>query len=142
MICSVGLAKSQTNDSKLKVVVKELGDQMERLVVSKDLDAIVEMYGDDAQYLPDASGIYSGKEEIRKYWKQTFTMDIIGFEMETLSVGGDKKRIHETGLGMSTIKYNDQKVEFKFKFVNVWERQKDGSYKLIIDIYNRDAPTE
>lgn len=142
MICTMGMVKSQTQNPRLLTIVKELGDKMEQLVVAGDLEAIVSMYGDNAQYLPDASAIYSGKDEIRKYWKQTFTMDIIGFEMETLTVGGDKKRIHETGLGMSTIKYNDQKVEFKFKFVNVWERQKDGNYKLIIDIYNRDAPTE
>lgn len=135
----ITLAKSQTNDTELLAIVEKLGDRMEKLVVDGNLNAIVDMYGDNAQYLPDAAMVYSGKEEIRAYWKQTFTMDIIGFEMKTLTVGGDKERIYETGTGKSTINYNDQKVEFAFKFVNVWERKNDGSYKLVIDIYNRDV---
>lgn len=142
MICSIGQAKSQTNDAALVGIVEKLGNKMEQLVVSGNLEEIVSMYGADAKYLPDGGKIYSGTSEIREYWKQTLTMDIERFEMNTLSVGGDEKRIHETGLGMSTIKYNGQLVEFKFKFVNIWERQENGSYKLIIDIYNRDVATE
>lgn len=133
---------SQQGNPELLKIVQGLGDKMEKLVVAKDLDAIVDMYGDDARYLPDAEQIFTGKAAIKGYWEKTFAMDIKGFQMTTTSVGGTRDFIHETGLGASKLNYNGQIVEFKFKFVNVWQRMADGSYKLIVDIYNRDVPAQ
>lgn len=134
-------ARAQKGDEKLLKIVEELGDKMEKLVVSEDIDAIVAMYGENARYLPDGDKEYAGLTEIRQKWEQTFRVDVQAFKMTTTSVSGDKRLIYETGLGESTVSYNGQTGTLKFKFVNVWERQANGEYKLVIDIYNRVSPS-
>ena len=136
LVGAIGL-KAQENDPKLLQIVENLGDQMERLVVAKDIDPLVAMYGEDAQYLPDQGRIYTGLDEIRKVWEMTFRVDVLEFELSTDKVRGDKKRIIETGSGSSKVSFNGQESVQTFKFVNVWERQKNGEYKLVVDIYNR-----
>ncbi len=126
---------------KLMAIVEELGNQFEEYVPAKDLDKIMGLYAEDSRYLPDNNGMLVGLEAIRAYWAATFNLDIVGFEMTTVSAEGNPKLIYETGFGKSQIKVQEKIVPFKFKYVNVWRKEKDG-YKLIIDTYNRDSPDE
>ncbi len=134
--------KAQENDPELLQIVEGLGAKMEKLVVAEEIDALVDMYSESSQYLPDQGRIYSGLTEIRKVWELTFQVDVVDFELTTSKVGGSKDRIYETGSGFSKISYNGQESVQKFKYVNIWERQTSGEYKLIVDIYNRDIPTK
>ncbi len=134
--------KAQENDPELLQIAEGLGAKMEKLVVAEEIDALIDMYSESSQYLPDQGRIYNGLKEIRKVWELTFQVDVVDFELTTSKVGGSRDRIYETGSGFSKISYNGQESVQKFKYVNIWERQTNGKYKLIVDIYNRDIPTK
>lgn len=134
-------AFAQENDPKLEAIIEDLGTKMEKLVVARDIDKLVGMYAENAQYLPDQGRIYNGPAEIRKVWEMVFQAEFVDFGLEADRVGGTKKLIYESGTGFSKVRFNGQEQLHKFKYVNVWERQADGNYKLLIDIFNRDLPS-
>jgi hypothetical protein len=51
-----------------------------------------------------------------------------------MTVQGNDSMIYETGRGRTILR--DERKPYKFKYVNVWVRQADGSYKLDVDFYN------
>lgn len=56
-------------------------------------------------------------------------MNVLGHDDQ-----GSGSVIYETGCGRTT--RSQGKPPFKFKYVNVWVRGPDGSYKLDVDFYN------
>ena len=142
LLISASATMAQENDPKLMAIVEDLEEKMQEFVINRDLDKLVSMYADNAQYLPDQGRIYKGPEEIRKVWQMVFQVEFVDFALKTDRVGGTSDRIYESGTGFSKVKYNGQENLSKFKYVNIWERQSDGSYKLVIDIYNRDIAAQ
>ena len=142
LVFSFYSVSAQENDPKLLSIVEKLEDKMTRLVMGRDLDNMVTMYAENAQYLPDQGRIYTGREEIKRVWQMVFQVEFLDFALNVDRVGGTTDRIYESGTGFSKVKYNGQENLSKFKYVNIWERQTDGSYKLVIDIYNRDIASQ
>lgn len=142
LLTSAYTSMAQDNDPKLVAIVEGLEEKMQEFVINRDLDKLVAMYADDAQYLPDQGRIYKGQDEIRKVWQMVFQVEFVDFALNTDRVGGNKDQIYESGTGYSKVKYNGQENLSKFKYVNIWQRQSDGSYKLLIDIYNRDIASQ
>lgn len=124
-------------DPDLYKIVRAMDSKMEEYIPAKNVDGIVGLYTKDAMYLPAAKGFFIGSEAIREEWVQTLKYDVVQFEMEIMSVQGSKELIYETGLGTSTIRMGEKQTEFQFKYLNVWEQQNDGGYKLKIDVYNQ-----
>lgn len=57
---------------------------------------------------------------------------------QVLTTNGDREIIYETGKTRTTLVYHDSTLTVNVKYVNVWIREKDGSYKLDIDFWNKD----
>ncbi|MEM8895423.1 MAG: DUF4440 domain-containing protein [Bacteroidota bacterium] len=127
-------------DKTLTDIVSELGDEFERHIPTKRIEAIMALYSEDAKYLPDNEGLLIGREAIREKWERDLKYDLQKFVMTPVTVEGTKRLIYETGTGESTIKTNGQVMTFAFKYVNVWRKEKDG-YKLVIDTFNRASPS-
>lgn len=108
----------------------------------RDLDALVDIYTDDARYLPDRRGISSGRQAIREEWARALReVDLRALSLSPDHVGGSADVIYETGTGVTTFQEPAKPglSYFHFKYVNVWVRQDDGSYRNAVDIYN-DVP--
>ncbi len=133
--CLASFSFAQTGDAQLIKVVREYADRFKELIPEKKLDEVVEMYAEDAIYAPENDMFYEGKEAIRGVWATTFAYDIKDFNMDPVSVYGNKNLIYEAGRGYSVILVQGQERRFDFKYVNVWRREK-GEYKLVIDTYN------
>jgi ketosteroid isomerase-like protein len=57
----------------------------------------------------------------------------------TLSVDGNSEVIYETGVTITESIGNDSTVhKGSVKYINVWKRQPDNTYKLSIDFCNSD----
>ncbi|GEM_PF-5780090 len=135
LLCLYFTTNAQTGDPKLVAIVQQQAERFEDLVPKKKLDEIIEIYSEDAIYGPENNVFYQGRAEIEKAWKQTFTYEIADFNMDPVSVYGDKNTIYEAGIGYSVLKIQGQEQKVNFKYVNVWRKEKDG-YKLVIDTYN------
>jgi len=125
---------------ELMTEIQELNNQFAKLMMAKDFDNILNMYTDDIISLPSYANIIYGKEEMmaaNEIEKQT-PSKWLSFNLYT-------KDIFEEGNLVIEIGEYDLAIEMPGgvppitdmgKYVNIWERQDDGSSKIKVDIWN------
>ncbi len=111
---------------------------------SKDLDKIMSHYADNATEMIAGAPLMSGKDAIRAGLSQ-FLQDknlSLSFTTATAEVAksGDIAYTQGTYTLMQTDPKTKKPVMEKGKYVTVYKKQTDGSWKAIEDINNADAP--
>jgi uncharacterized protein (TIGR02246 family) len=108
---------------------------------AKDLDKAVSFYSDDALQFPNKAPAAKGKENIRKNWAPMLAAPGPGLSWQTGSVevarSGDIAFETGTYVFLSTDKKGKSSDE-KGKFVVVWKKQSDGSWRVVVDTDNTD----
>lgn len=121
---------------EVKLVIIEKSKLWNKGLQSKDVNVFLNLYDKDGHYIPDSEMAIHGNEAIAEFWKNSWDfVKSVNLNMETLE--GIEELIYETGNG--TAKILNEKGEnyiLKFKYVNVWKKQLDGTYKVVIDTYN------
>lgn len=127
--------KSEISKEEMLSIVKACDEQFRMGIQKKDSAMITDFYSDSAQYIISQRPVLSGKTEIGKEWGAFLRMkgNPVDLILNTLDVRGNRDIIYETGQGYTLLADSTQ---WPFNYVNVWRLQKDGSYKLEIDIYN------
>jgi len=108
---------------------------------AKDLDKSISFYADDAVQLPNKAPAAKGKENIRKNWAPMLALPGPGLSWQTSSVevarSGDIA--YETGsYDFVTTDKKGKSSDVKGKFVVVWKKQNDNSWKVAVDTDNPD----
>jgi len=114
-----------------------------KAAVAKDLERWLSFFADDAVMLPPNAPIMTGKDAIGKLWSEMFATP--GF---TLSLQPTKTEVSRAGdlayiLGTYKVTMNDPEgnpVTDRGKYVTVWKKQPDGTWKVVADIWNSDLP--
>ena len=100
-------------------------------------EALADLYAEDAMLLPPDHEPIQGRAAIGAFWRQGTDQ---GLEVTTLSVEVDG------GVGYLVGRYNlpetDEEPADSGKYVMCLKRQRDGSWKLTADIWNRSADDE
>lgn len=119
----------------VKPIILENGKKWSLALKSKDKAIIQELYDKDAHYLPDNENTIHGLENITQYWEGSFGfLDDIQLSLQTLE--GNRDILYETGTGIAIIASAENKDTLSFKYTNVWKRQADNTYKVVIDMFN------
>jgi uncharacterized protein (TIGR02246 family) len=108
---------------------------------AKDLDKVIFFYADDAVQMPNKAPAAKGKENIRKNWAPMLAAPGPGLSWQTSSVevtrSGDLA--YETGAyNFVTTDNKGKSNDEKGKYVVVWKKQSDGSWKVVVDTDNTD----
>ena len=124
-------------------VIREAGIAWWKVTVAKDLERTVAFYADDASMFPPNAPVATGKEAIRAVWSQLFTTPGFAISGQTTkveaSLGSDLA--YEIGIYEFTMPDPAGKpVMDRGKYVVVWKKQADSSWKAIVDIFNSDLP--
>jgi uncharacterized protein (TIGR02246 family) len=109
--------------------------------VAKDLDKAVSFYTDDAVQMSPKAPATKGKENIRKNWAPMLAMPGPGlsFQTTTVEVARSGDIAYETGTyDFATADKKGKTSDEKGKYVVVWKKQSDGSWKAAVDIDNPD----
>jgi uncharacterized protein (TIGR02246 family) len=106
---------------------------------AKDLDKSVSTYADDAIEFVDKEPLAKGKESIRESWKSLLALPGPGlsFAPTAIEVAKSGDMAYEYGLyDLITTDKKGKTNDEKGKYVTVWKKQGDGSWKVAIDIDN------
>ncbi len=121
--------------------IRSASEEWAKTAVSKDAVKFVSYYTDDATVMLPNEPVLKGKDAIKAVagpmmqdpnFAIAFTTDkvevsgTLGYTQGTVkasSTGRDGKRLDDTG-----------------KYLTVWKKQEDGSWKAVQDIFNSDLP--
>ena len=85
----------------------------------------------------------SGKHAIRKEWGHI--LSIPGFQNTTTTTTVEVSRAGDLGYAQGTYSTTFDLIDGtagteRGKWVSIWKKQTDGSWKVAVEIYNTDAP--
>lgn len=110
---------------------------------AKDLDAFVSSYADNASVLTPNAPIFSGRQQIKEGLKPMladpqFSLTLIPTRIE-VSTSGDMA-FTQGPYKMSFSDIRGNKFEDEGKYLTVWRKQADGSWKAVEDTMSSDLP--
>jgi uncharacterized protein (TIGR02246 family) len=108
-----------------------------------DTIAIAENYTDDAVVMAQGAESWRGREAIRKGFGGMLTQATVKeFSLKTddVTLAGDLAVESGTYEETAQAKSGGPEMKDKGKYVVVWKRQADGSWKIVRDIFNSDNP--
>ncbi len=132
-------------ESKDAAALRAADQQWEKVVAAKDIDKSVAACAADGSVLPPNALIATGPTAIRKVFEGFFALP--GFKL-TWNV--DTAEVAKSGdlgytRGTYELTFNNaagKPVTEKGKYVTVWKKQADGSWKVAADVFNADAPSK
>ena len=117
-------------------VIRELDEAFVRNVAAGDIATMVDgFYAADAVLLPPGSPRVGGREAIVAFWTAMVGMGIANVTLETTEVSASGDLAYGVGRYELSIG-GERKVG---KYVVVYRRQEDGSYRAVVDSFSADA---
>jgi ketosteroid isomerase-like protein len=122
--------------------IRDLDAQWSKSAVAHDLDATVSYYADDASVLPPNAPIATGKAAIRAVWATMVVPDVsVSWQSGKVEVSLSGDLAYDMGTYQMTMKDPEGKsMTDHGKFVEVWKKQPDKTWKTVADIFNSDLP--
>lgn len=130
---------------KLKSELQEIENQMAELTLSGDWSASYEMYCDDAMSLPSYEPMTIGKSAlIQKYEEMKSAgavLKFLEFKLEILDVIASGNLAITVGTYTMSMEIPQMPNPYKDigKYINIYEKQDDGSWKLKVETWNSDV---
>ena len=110
-----------------------------------DLERWISLWIDDGiQMAPDALPRV-GKEQIRSAMQPSFDLFFMSnmvIKTEEVQIFGNRAYSHGTYEFVMTPKEGGESMSYSGKFLDILKKQVDGSWKIAIDCYNYNKPSE
>ncbi len=104
-----------------------------------DAAGVAAHYTDDAALLPPETGRIDGREEIQGYWQGRIDAGVRVVALTTKEVDNFGDVANEVGTISATAPGKDGgRVQLTGKYVAVWKRGGDGTWRMHRDIWNFD----
>ena len=139
-------ATTMTADTRSadEVTLKNLDADWSKAAGAKDLDKTASYYADDAMVLPPNMAAIHGRPGARGMWQGMFS--VAGFGGGWKSSKVEVARSGDLGYVTGTYELSEsdpggKPTTDKGKYLEVWKKQADGSWKCIIDMFNSDLPS-
>jgi uncharacterized protein (TIGR02246 family) len=137
--------RQQTPDTRAanEQAIRNLDAQWAKTAATRDLEATVAYYSDDAVLLAPNEPIAVGKPAIRAAWVALLSPNTVSLSwqptMVDVSKSGDLAYL--TGTYSMTVKdAHGKSVPDRGKLIEIFKKQADGSWKTVADMFNSDLP--
>lgn len=131
---SLSSTSDEADMSSIRPVIEEHNRKMVEAFKRGDYLAVAHFYADDATIFSYRGEKVRGREAIDKYW--TSIRGAKDWKLEVIELGGDRETIYQIGRSTLTSEHDGKLNTYACDFVVIWKRQKDGTYKIHVDIYN------
>ena len=134
---------SSAADTKVEQALRELDAQWCKAAQSKDVDKVVSYYAESAVMMPPNASAATTKEAIRSAWKEMLTTPGAAISWKATKVevakSGDLAYVSGTYEEAMT-DASGKPVQDHGKYVEIFKKQADGTWKVVADIWNSDLP--
>jgi uncharacterized protein (TIGR02246 family) len=135
---------AQNDDmAQKKMYFDKMNDKFGKALIDGDYNTIAGFYTDDAVSLPSYEPMWRGKNAILEGNKKDFAsgMKFRSFNGKTTDVFGSGDITCEIGTYELSFTAPNMTTEMKDhgKYLNIWQKQSDGSWKLRADTWNSDV---
>ncbi|MBI2963625.1 MAG: SgcJ/EcaC family oxidoreductase [Deltaproteobacteria bacterium] len=108
-----------------------------KAVEQRDAAAIRDLYTKDAILLPPDQAMIRGNAGVEDFWKASFAAGVKTASLDTIDVEQAGDVAVETGTYAMTVAPEGKEAQTATgKYVVMWKRVKDGTWKLHRDIWN------
>lgn len=121
--------------------LKNLDTEWSKAAGAKDVDKTASYYSDDALVLPPNMPAIHGKQGARAMWQGMFSVPGFGggWKVSKVEVARSGDIGYVTGsYELSESDAAGKPSTDKGKYLEVWKKQADGSWKCIVDMFNSD----
>ncbi|MEO7973658.1 MAG: DUF4440 domain-containing protein [Thermoanaerobaculia bacterium] len=143
VLCIAGCQQSIKEQSPALAEITAADDALQDAIAAKDLDRTVWFYAKNASLFPVAEPIAIGDKAIRDEWAHLFAIPgFINTAKRTkvdISRSGDLAYTQGTYATELALAGGKTATEHG-KWVSIWKKQSDGSWKIVVDISNTDEP--
>ena len=145
MLFSIVFVAPACSESKDDVIsaVRDSDRALQSAVSERALDRIASFYAEDAKLMPAAKRSIDGKPAIRAEWAEILAIPNFSnkSELKGVEVSDSSDIAYTHGSYLATLRGEDGNItEEPGKYLTVWRRQRDGSWKITIETYNTDIP--
>jgi len=122
-----------------EATLRNLDAEWSKAAGAKDLEKTVSYYTDDALILPPNIPTIQGKQGARAMWQGMFSVPGFGggWKATRVEVSGDLGWVTGT-YELSETDASGRPMVDKGKYLEVWRKQADGSWKCVADMFNTD----
>jgi uncharacterized protein (TIGR02246 family) len=143
LIATLGLAAASVCLAADEQALRDLDAQWSKAAEAKDLDKTVSYYADDAIVMPPNASAATTKEAIRSAWKEMLTTPgaAISWKATNVEVAKAGDLAYVSGTYEETMTdASGNSVKDHGKYVEIFKKQADGTWKVVADIWNSDLP--
>jgi len=145
LLCFTFSCKKEVDVEADITAIKELGNQYAVACNTGDFDLWISLWADDGVQMPPGTPARIGKEQIREGMKPLFdqmNLDITIHSIDDVKVYGDFGLSRGTYTLKMTPKAGGETINAMpdGKALTLFERQSDGSWKVIYDCFNSNVP--
>jgi ketosteroid isomerase-like protein len=112
-------------------------------VLEADVNAEMELYTEDTVWMPPYEPAIEGKQACQQssqQWSEKIETKEIQYPFIEIEIHGNWAYVRGTYFVQFIPKGGDEKSEDQGKFINLFRRQSDGSWKCTHSIHNSDNP--
>ena len=127
-----------------EAALRKLDDEWSKAAGSRDVEKTISYYTDDAVVMPPNIPTLTGKEPIRSLWKSMLSSPSFsgGWKATKVEVARSADLAYVSGTYEFQEQDNSGKpITDKGKYLEIWRKQSDGSWKCVADMFNSDLPT-
>src|SRR5881392_3000425 len=130
-------------DTKIEQALRDLDAKWSAAAGAKDVDKTVSYYSEDAVVMPPNAPSAKTRETIRSAWKEMLTSPGAAISWKATKVevakAGDLAYVSGTYEQLMT-DASGNPAKDRGKYVEIFKKQTDGTWKVIVDIWNSDLP--
>ncbi|MDR3668513.1 MAG: nuclear transport factor 2 family protein [Ignavibacteriaceae bacterium] len=143
ILSAANLFAQSDYSSELKMNINKITDTYSKAMLSGDYNTIAGFFADDAIYLPAYNPTLHGKDAILESNKKDVEsgMKYSTFKINSTDAFGSGDLVYEIGTFEVnfTVPNNTTAMNDHGKYLNIWQRQGNGSWKLKVETWNSDV---
>ncbi len=141
-IAASGCAKQVDIDAE-RAALRAADAEWAQTIAAKDATAFTGFFVDDATLMSPNMAVIEGTAGIHEWAEQN--MALPGFSVVWQATGVDVAASGDLGYTMGTFDFqitlpDGTPIKDRGKYTTLWRKQTDGSWKVVVDIFNSDIP--